>query len=82
MTEPTLLFQLRDAARTESDELVRYNLKLCADELQQSLRALTYNPTETNLRLVNGHWTHGMRILSYAGTRNGPGGGGRVKQAA
>ena len=78
----TLLFQLREAARTEADELVRLNLKLCADELQQSLHNFTLSPTEMNLRLVNGHWIHGVKVLSYAGTRKGPWGGGALKEGA
>ena len=72
----TLLLQLRDAAKTERDELVRYNLKLIADELDGACTRFATDPTTDNLTAVNGHWVHGVRMLDFASKRGGSGGSG------
>lgn len=83
MENESLLLKLRDAARIEKDELIRFNLKLIADQLDEAIRDFTKVPTGDNLTAVNGYWSHGLRMLSFAGKRNGPGGaGGGLKEGA
>lgn len=69
----TLLFQLREAARVEHDELVKFNLKHAADQLSESCAKFAVDPTTAQLQVVNGYWSHAVRMLDYAGRRNGGG---------
>lgn len=83
MSDTTLLFQLREAARTEADELIKFNLKMIADELDSAIVKFALSATADNLQKVNGHWSHGVRMLDFAGKRPGNGGrGGAFKEGA
>lgn len=75
MTDKTLLFQLREAARVEYDELVRFNLKHAADQLDDAVTKFAAEPTQARLIDVNGFWAHGVRMLDNAGRRKPRNGG-------
>lgn len=62
----SLLGQLDAAARVERDELVKYNLNLCKNELWDAFRRFESSPTGDNLVALNGHWSHGVRLLTFA----------------
>lgn len=64
-----MLQTLRNAAVDSNDDLLRFNLNLTAAELEDSLIALTQWPTEENLRRVNGHWAHGVKLMGHAEER-------------
>jgi hypothetical protein len=64
MTEhPTFLKELREAARTCVNVDLRRWLRDAADEIEGNLIALLNNPTDENLRTLNGNWSHAVRIL-------------------
>lgn len=75
-TEQTLLLQLRNAAMQERNELVRYNLKLAADLIDQALTRFTADPTTSRLATLQSEWSNGLRVLGYAGKTSYPGGNG------
>lgn len=84
MKDTSILLTLRDAAKVERDELVRFNLKLIADELADALKANADDPTPANMIKLNGKWAQGMRMLDFAGRRNGAptGNGAGLKEGA
>jgi hypothetical protein len=75
-TNPNMIFKLREAARVERDELIKWNLKTIADELDHACTAFAKDQTTENLMAVNCHWSHGVRILGYASKTDRPGGNG------
>jgi hypothetical protein len=60
----SFLKELRDAARVESNEVVRWKLNMLADTLQQAIQQLAVEPTQTTMEAVNGLWAHAARALS------------------
>ena len=72
----TILLQLREAARAEPDYLVKFNLNLAADTLQNSIGVFGHDPTAENLRVVNGQWAHAARLLKFINERGDDGGNG------
>jgi len=79
----TLLLELREAARVERDQLVKFNLKHVADELAGLIKAFAEDPTDVNLRNLNGKWSYAVRLLGYAGRTGDPNGkGSGLKEGA
>jgi hypothetical protein len=60
--------QLRQASQNERDELVRFQLRQAADELDDALRAFTFTPSSNHLATLQGMWARGIRTLGNAGT--------------
>lgn len=79
----SLLLTLRETAKAERDKLIRYNLRLVADELADAIAKFTAMPNGANLATLNGRWAHGIRMLNFAGNRNDSGGrGAGLKEGA
>lgn len=78
----TLLLELRDAAKVETDSIKRHMLRELADDLDTAIYDLFANPTAENLSAVNGHWAAGVRALGYASHLDPDGGGAKMKEAA
>lgn len=62
-----VIHQLRDAMRTERDELVRFNLAESADNLQAALNNFNTVPTGQFLILVNSEWASAVLVFGNAG---------------
>lgn len=59
----SIIFQLRDLARTESNYRKRKLLKQAADAIDKALRDLNGGATDDRLRTLNGAWAFGARIM-------------------
>lgn len=59
--------QLRFASQNEADELVRFKLRTCADEIDAALNAFTFLPSSAALSQLQGVWAAGIRALGNAG---------------
>lgn len=58
---------LRHSAQIEADELVRFKLRTCADEIDAALNAFTFAPSSAALSQLQGVWAAGVRALGNAG---------------
>ena len=79
----SFLLELRNAAKIEREEGIRFNLKLLADELQSALKALVSAPTADNMKTVNGKWAQAYCLLEAVKNRPGsdPSGAGLKEDA-
>lgn len=59
--------QLRHSAQIEADELVRFKLRTCADEIDLALSAFVFAPSSAALSQLQGVWAAGVRVLGSAG---------------
>jgi hypothetical protein len=59
--------QLRFASQSERDELVRFKLRGCADELDAAILAFRQVPSGSSLAALVGLWAAGKRVLNQAG---------------
>jgi hypothetical protein len=82
ITERTVLFRIRDAARTCPDRSLQLRLKDIADELKAALKALADSPIDTNLQLLNGLWVRAWRLLELVKVLPDPSGGGSLREEA
>jgi hypothetical protein len=61
--ETSFIKRLREAVRTERDEVIRLNLRTTADNLEAAIKALSANPVTANMSAVQGYWARGVRML-------------------
>lgn len=73
MTRHTnILFDIREAARTDVDQTVRYALRTAADGLEKALNLLATDPTRANMQDVNGMWAYACQLLKLHKTMPEP----------
>lgn len=78
----TFLLELREAARECPSVTLAKQLKDVADELSLAIRKFNLEITEERLRVVNGLWVRGRRLLTGMPIKSGGPGGGRARKAA
>lgn len=54
--------ELRNQALCHYDADVRRQLTWAANKIESDIRLLSRNPTEVNLRAVNGSWAYALRL--------------------
>ena len=59
----SIIFQLRDLARTEINYRKRKLLKDAADTIDTAIKAVFSWPTTENMQTLNGAWAFGVRVL-------------------
>jgi hypothetical protein len=59
----TFLLKIREAAKGCSHIEHRNRLRWCADNIGFAIEDVYHNPTEDNMRLLNGLWAYGERAL-------------------
>lgn len=78
----SLLLQLRNAAKVERDELIKFKMRRAADDLDVALKTFTIAPNGANLLAVNGLWASGVRVLGFATVTDPQDGGAKIRLAA
>lgn len=73
--EQTILFELRESARTNRNEKYRELAARSADALANAINCFFHTPNRTNLIDVNGLWSLAERLLKNQPTDDVPGGG-------
>lgn len=73
--EKTILFELRESARTNRNEKYRELAKAAADQLNESIHELWRKPTRSRMIELNGLWASAERLLKNQPTDDVPGGG-------
>lgn len=58
--------QLFDAAVQAQDEGIRFELQLIHSEITEAVAKFLDDPCTANLRILNGHWSHGTNMLKVA----------------
>jgi len=77
-----LLGQLHEAAKVERDELIKFNLNCCKNEVWDAMRAFEAEPTGDNLVVLNGKWSLGVRLLGFHTAKNDGGSGAGLMEGA
>ena len=72
MAAKNMLLTLRTAAIDCQDALIRFNLDLVANELEEAIETFRLVASEENLRRMVGHWAHGQLMMNYAGQKRTP----------
>ena len=58
---------LPQLTQSEADDLIRFKLRACADELDAAILAFRAAPSGTTLAALVGLWAAGKRSLEHAG---------------
>ena len=81
--EKTIMLQLRDKAKTESNESRRNELRRIADAIDEAVTDLALEPVLSRFLTLNVEWARGIRLLELLETENNPSNpGGSVKEGA
>lgn len=73
--ERTILFELRESARTNRNEKYRELAREAADQFSEAANAFCHSPTDSNLQAVVGLRALIHRLMKNKPTDDAPGGG-------